>query len=140
MSLDPAAGFGLGDFDMILDDFHGSSPFLVHLIRGPVARGSSARIGERNARGSVSRVLSIPLRGLGDHSSRRTVTRTLKQSTRTAGPEPTLDKSVPSLFDLAPGGVCHAASVTVRAVRSYRTLSPFAGPKPLAVFSLWHFP
>src|SRR3546814_631717 len=45
---------------------------------------------ERIARGSVSRVLSTLLRGIGDHSSRRTVTRTLKQSTRTAGPEPTL--------------------------------------------------
>ena len=31
---------------------------------------------------------------------------------------------MPSLFGLAPGGVCHAAPVTRRAVRSYRTLSP----------------
>jgi hypothetical protein len=77
---------------------------------------------------------------MGDHSSRRPVARTLKQSTRTAGPEPALSHLVPSLFDLAPGGVCRAASVAVRAVRSYRTLSPFAGPKPLAVCSLWHFP
>jgi len=30
----------------------------------------------------------------------------------------------PSLFGLAPGGVCHAAGVTVDAVRSYRTFSP----------------
>jgi len=30
---------------------------------------------------------------------------------------------MPSLFGLAPGGVCRAASVTRRAVRSYRTLS-----------------
>ncbi len=30
----------------------------------------------------------------------------------------------PSLFGLAPGGVCHAAAVTVGAVRSYRTFSP----------------
>jgi len=57
-----------------------------------------------------------------------------------ARPEPVLSNLVPSLFDLAPGGVCRAASVTVRAVRSYRTLSPFAGPKPWAVSSLWHFP
>ncbi len=77
---------------------------------------------------------------MGDHSSRRPVARTLKQSTRTAGPEPALSFLLPSLFDLAPGGVCRAASVTVRAVRSYRTLSPFAGPRPLAVCSLWHFP
>ena len=31
---------------------------------------------------------------------------------------------VPSLFGLAPGGVCHAASVAGRAVGSYPTLSP----------------
>ena len=30
----------------------------------------------------------------------------------------------PSLFDLAPGGACHASRVAARAVRSYRTLSP----------------
>src|SRR3989338_4227000 len=36
---------------------------------------------------------------------------------------------MPPLFGLAPGGVCRAASVTVRAVRSYRTLSPLPGPK-----------
>src|SRR3954454_18346188 len=33
-------------------------------------------------------------------------------------------RSAPSLFGLAPGGVCHAACVTAGAVRSYRTLSP----------------
>jgi len=43
-----------------------------------------------NARGSVSRVLSTPLPGMGDHSSRHMVTHMLKQSTRTAGPEPAL--------------------------------------------------
>ncbi len=30
----------------------------------------------------------------------------------------------PSLFGLAPGGVCPATTVTSRAVRSYRTISP----------------
>jgi len=35
---------------------------------------------------------------------------------------------MPSLFDLAPGGVCHAAPVTRRAVRSCRTLSPLPVP------------
>ena len=40
-------------------------------------------------------------------------------------------------FGLAPCGVCHAALVTLRAVRSYRTFSPL----PLrAVYFLWHFP
>src|SRR5580704_18274029 len=32
--------------------------------------------------------------------------------------------SAPSLFGLAPGGVCRAADVTAGAVRSYRTVSP----------------
>ena len=47
----------------------------------------------------------------------------------------------PSLFGLAPGGVCPAALVTQAAVRSYRTVSPF--PKALKqreVCFLWHFP
>ncbi len=35
----------------------------------------------------------------------------------------------PSLFGLAPGGVCRAASVARRAVRSYRTLSPLPSPE-----------
>ena len=39
----------------------------------------------------------------------------------------------PPLFGLAPGGVCPAASVARRAVRSYRTFSPL--PRP---FGLWH--
>ena len=49
--------------------------------------------------------------------------------------------SVPPLFGLAPGGVCHATPVTGSAVRSYRTLSPLpAGRNLLAVCSLLHFP
>src|SRR4051812_305181 len=35
---------------------------------------------------------------------------------------------MPSLFGLAPGGVCRAAAVAGRAVRSCRTLSPLPGP------------
>src|SRR5271155_1499361 len=47
-----------------------------------------------------------------------------------------------SLFGLAPGGVCRAEDVAIRAVRSYRTISPL--PLPLArhlggIFLL-HFP
>ena len=34
-----------------------------------------------------------------------------------------------SLFGLAPGGVCHAASVAGGAVRSYRTVSPLPPPR-----------
>ena len=36
---------------------------------------------------------------------------------------------MPPLFGLAPGGVCRAAPVTGRAVRSYRTLSPLPVPE-----------
>ena len=36
---------------------------------------------------------------------------------------------IPSLFGLAPCGVCHAPRITERAVRSYRTFSPLPGPK-----------
>jgi len=59
----------------------------------------------------------------------------------------------PSLFGLAPGGVCRAAGVAAGAVRSYRTVSPLPHPLPspspaseggqggtTAVCSLWHFP
>jgi len=35
---------------------------------------------------------------------------------------------VPSLFGLAPGGACRAASVASRAVRSYRTISTLPRP------------
>jgi hypothetical protein len=53
----------------------------------------------------------------------------LKQSTRVAGLKMGSTSQVsphvrPPLFDLAPGGVCPAATVTSRAVRSYRTVSP----------------
>ncbi len=37
----------------------------------------------------------------------------------------------PSLFGLAPGGVCRAAGVAAGAVRSYRTVSPLPRPLPL---------
>ena len=37
---------------------------------------------------------------------------------------------IPSLFGLAPCGVCHAPRITERAVRSYRTFSPLPRPKP----------
>ncbi len=46
---------------------------------------------------------------------------------------------MPSLFDLAPGGVYRAASVTRRAVRSYRTVSTLLARMPAVCF-LWHFP
>ena len=66
------------------------------------------------------------------HSSGIALARDLEQPTRTASltslPR-TLSLAancppVPSLFGLAPGGVCHAAPVAGPAVRSYRTFSP----------------
>jgi hypothetical protein len=44
------------------------------------------------------------------------------------------------LFGLAPDGVFPATSVTRRAVRSYRTISPLPAPMAPAVYFLWHFP
>ncbi len=44
-----------------------------------------------------------------------------------------------SLFGIAPGGACRAASVASRAVRSYRTVSPLP-PQAEAVSSLWRCP
>jgi hypothetical protein len=49
--------------------------------------------------------------------------------------------SIPSLFGLAPCGVCPASSITARAVRSYRTFSPLPWVFQLkAVYFLWHCP
>lgn len=78
------------------------------------------------------------------HSSATPVARRLKQPTRTATrTRVEACASMPSLFGLAPGGVCRAASVAGNAVRSYRTFSPL--PRPIhnaavAVRSLWHCP
>ncbi len=52
-------------------------------------------------------------------------------------PQPCGPGSAPSLFGLAPCGVCPALSITGQAVRSYRTFSPLPFP---AVCFLWHFP
>ena len=69
------------------------------------------------------------------HSSGTPVTRRLQQPTRTARSDTIPKRSAlarkafaPSLFGLAPGGVCRAAGVTAGAVRSYRTVSPLPTP------------
>src|SRR5271168_3591918 len=51
-------------------------------------------------------------------------------------------KPLASLFGLAPGGVCRAADVATRAVRSYRTISPLPAPlaRRLGGIFLLHFP
>jgi hypothetical protein len=97
-------------------------------------RGSAERPYSRVSR-PISRVLdgTRETRMRDGHSSGTPVTRRLKQPTRTAGsghhPEAVLAHGfAPSLFGLAPGGVCHAAAVTVGAVRSYRTFSPLPQP------------
>jgi len=72
------------------------------------------------------------------HSSGTPVAWRLGQPTRTAGsghrsrkspPACAGSGSAPSLFGLAPGGVCHAACVAAAAVRSYRTVSPLPSPR-----------
>jgi hypothetical protein len=77
--------------------------------------------------GSVGRGLASPRDG---HSSATPVARRLQQPTRTARsghrsrPARSRGQVAPSLFGLAPGGVCPAADVAAGAVRSYRTISP----------------
>jgi hypothetical protein len=78
------------------------------------------------------------------HSSGTPVAWRLEQPTRTAGSGHRSrsfgglrrTSSAPSLFGLAPGGVCRAACVAADAVRSYRTVSPLplplSSPPPLA--------
>ena len=64
------------------------------------------------------------------HSSATPVARRLKQPTRTATRTRAGTRvPLPSLFGLAPGGVCRAVSVAGNAVRSYRTVSPL--PRPI---------
>ena len=104
------------------------------------------------SRWPVSRVLSpapYPCgRRSGDgHSSGTTVARRLARPTRAAGGNarrPMVSHGAgPPLFGLAPGGVCRATTVTGRAVRSYRTLSPLPGirrTEARAVCFLLHCP
>ena len=89
--------------------------------------------------GSVGPEWFAPRRRDG-HSSGTPITRRLKQPTRTAGltsPRGVIVPrkrgaelaAMPSLFGLAPGVVCHAASIARNAVRSYRTFSPLPSPR-----------
>ena len=62
---------------------------------------------------------------MDDHSSGTRLAARLVQPTRMIRPGGGPGASASSsLFGFAPGGVCRAASVARRAVRSYRTLSP----------------
>ena len=95
------------------------------------------------AAGPVSRILSA-LRRDG-HSSGPRITAWLKRPTRrlwraeparlSSTPEGLLEN--PSLFGLAPCGVCPARRITAPAVRSYRTFSPLPEPRgPGGMFSV----
>ena len=100
--------------------------------------------GKTSASRPVSRVLSAPPPAkagtLDDHSSGTSVAGCFSQPTRAAGRKsPGGQAAMPPLFGFAPGGVCRAAPVASRAVRSCRTVSPLPGHAP-AVCSLWHYP
>ena len=75
------------------------------------------------ARALAARVTAIPLGRRLPGASSSLPGRRIR--TRSRGLRP-----VPSLFGLAPGGVCRAAAVAAGAVRSYRTVSPL--PRPYA--------
>ena len=84
-----------------------------------------------------TRVNALLLAARDGHSSGTPVTRRLQQPTRTTGPRHRSRnlRRAPSLFGLAPGGVCRAASVAGSAVRSYRTVSPLRLPRGRSRFA-----
>lgn len=70
---------------------------------------------------------------MGDHSSGTVLADGLKQPTRAVGPSQTLRNRNPARRPysvLLPVGFTVPPAVAGDAVRSYRTLSPFTGPKP----------
>ena len=75
--------------------------------------------------GPVSRILSRTVIDLGPPLP--TASNGLPGSPNGTGR--TARRSVPSLFDLSPGGVCTASDVTAAAVGSYPTLSPLPVPE-----------
>jgi hypothetical protein len=72
------------------------------------------------------------------HSSRTAVADRLKQPTRATIRRRTCGSQKPRapLFGFAPGGACHAAHVAIRAVRSYRTVSPLPATRQAVFFSV----
>jgi hypothetical protein len=75
----------------------------------------------------VSRILFAPDRdpGSDDHSSGPGVATGIKLPTRAFGlKKPWTQAPARPLFGIAPGGACHAATVTSHAVGSYPTFSP----------------
>jgi hypothetical protein len=80
----------------------------------------------------ISRIL-YGIAAADGHSSRPVIAERLKRPTRKFGVS-SRDAfwislpGIPSLFGLAPCGVCHAPCIAARAVRSYRTFSPLPRP------------
>ncbi len=96
------------------------------------------------AAGPVSRILSVGLLRQDGHSSGPRIAARLKRPTRRfdAPSQHVLRRTRgPSLFGLAPCGVCPARCIAAAAVRSYRTFSPLPQfRRTKAVCFLWHFP
>jgi hypothetical protein len=89
--------------------------------------------------GPVSRIL-YGIAAADGHSSRPVIADRLKRPTRKFDASSRdvfwiLLSGIPSLFGLAPCGVCHASSITARAVRSYRTFSPLPQPSNISGFA-----
>src|SRR6476646_3920039 len=80
------------------------------------------------AAGPISRILSAGLLRQDGHSSGPSIAARLKRPTRrlwrTEPARASGEPETPSLFGLAPCGVCPARRITATAVRSYRTFSP----------------
>src|SRR5437660_6190666 len=90
----------------------------------------------------VSRILSAGLLRQDGHSSGPRIAARLKRPTRRfdAPSQHVLRRTRgPSLFGLAPCGVCPARHITAAAVRSYRTFSPLPGTRSKAGFRRYVF-
>ncbi len=101
--------------------------------RRPLKRAGGRRDRGRRGRGSACKPGSVRTdRSARDgHSSGTIVADRLEQPTRATGLKTALStKLVSPLFGFAPGGVCPAATVAGRAVRSYRTFSPLPRSRP----------
>src|SRR5438874_2030824 len=73
-------------------------------------------------------VTAIPLGRRLRADSSNLPERQARHASRTLSPKANLPL-LPFLFDLAPGGVCHAVVIAADAVRSYRTFSPLPLPR-----------
>ena len=116
----------------------------VHANTDPLPRSASrgdveVKTPERPCKPSF---VPPPFEDGDEHSSRALVAQGPRQRATREQDGPSLSSCEDApLLALASGGVCRAAHVTVRAVRSYRTVSPLPPPvRAEAVCFLWHFP